>query len=236
MRVKDSARHPVWIAVGMGGAAIAVIIAGLVHYPQTAPAGTAHPIDATEFERRLAHERLLANRALAAVEHQRIEVGQLREQIASLEGRVSTQRGLPESDRGAEAQPANREEVEAREREAERAEVEAGRNFHSDAFEGETRDAYWAANEESRVLQMVSGEAFAGTKLESIECRATRCRLVFEHESTVGQQRLSGGQSRELFRYGGFVTTDSETNVTTVYTGREGHKFAQAALHRPGAL
>ena len=45
------AETPVWIALGVGGAAIAVIIAGLAHYPQTTPAGTAHPVGAIEFER-----------------------------------------------------------------------------------------------------------------------------------------------------------------------------------------
>jgi hypothetical protein len=243
MRRNGSGKYRAWSAWGVGGAAVAVIIAGLAHYQRATPARTVHPVDATEFERRLAHEKLLVNRALAAVEHQRTEVEQLREHVASLEGRLSTQRGLPGSHRSSEAQPADEprelptaEQAEAHEREVERAEVEAGKNFHSDTFEGEARDADWAAREESRVSQMVSGEAFVGTKLESIECRATRCRLVFAHESATGRERLGGHASRELFRYGGFVTTDPETHVTTVYSGREGHKFAQAALHRPGAL
>jgi len=253
MRRNDSNGHPAWNYLGVGGTVSVVIIAGLVIYFQRTPTTTVKPAESTELERLLAHEKLLANRALAAVEHQRIEVEQLREHLASLEDRLAEQRSLPSSGPGAEAQrpdaesedepphgaPApelGTEEIEARDREIEQAEVEAGRDFHTEVFEDQSRDADWAADEEARVSQLFAGEAFEGSRLDSIECRTTRCRLVFAHDDAMGHRRLMGRGGWELFRYGGFVSTDPGTNVTTAYIGRQGHNFAQAALHRPGEL
>jgi hypothetical protein len=86
-------------------------------------------------------------------------------------------------------------------------------------------DRTWARDTERQIQQVVA--MTAGTKLDTVECAATLCRVVVRHDTREDQRNLADIRHQEPFQQGIYFDYDHAALKTTMFVLRRGHSFRE---------
>ena len=117
----------------------------------------------------------------------------------------------------------------------ERAQVEEAKAFYETLYEQEARDAGWAGEREREVRSYLSEKLSDASRLDSIECRSTKCRIALSVETPDDMQSLNRLWGRGPFRYGSFSSLDASGRAMIVYVGRSEHTFEHPSFRSSNA-
>lgn len=98
-------------------------------------------------------------------------------------------------------------------------------DFYAAAFASQAVDQTWRDEREVAIRAYLSPGYFPGTKVESVECRSSLCRVLLQHDGPEASRRMDRAWGRGPLRDGAATIVDPLKHTTELYLGRQGHAF-----------
>ncbi len=121
----------------------------------------------------------------------RADLAALREEVRALR-QTAGQSNVVEREREPDAEDENLDPEWAAEQELEREQsiIEARMQGLAAELESQQPDAAWASHAGTTLWQALASQDLAGTTVAGLDCRATLCRLDFNHEDEASRNRF----------------------------------------------
>jgi hypothetical protein len=98
-------------------------------------------------------------------------------------------------------------------------------DFYAATLAEQVVDVAWNGERQNEIRAYFNPDDFPGCQIESVECRATLCRVLIQHEDAKALALMSAASGRGPLRDGAVSLADRTHNTTELYLGRQGVTF-----------